>query len=157
EEQPDGGGLTNGANSFDIDLPERLGQGPVRLSSDGDWVSTELLGGDLDPAKLEGETATYESPDGESAFDFSSVANWLKEDIEIAPLSAPSTFRFAIDASAGIAPALAEDGSVEFSNADEEVVATMPAPSMADSTPGEPAESRDVHYGLEPQGDHWTL
>jgi RHS repeat-associated protein len=157
EEQPDGSGLTNGTNSFSVDLPERLGEGPVRLSGEDGWISTELLGAELAPAQLEGETATYESADGETAFDFATLANGLKEDIEIASSSAPSTFHFAVDASAGLTPALAEDGSVEFRDESGELVATLPAPSMSDSTPGEPAVSRDVHYGLEPQGDHWTL
>jgi RHS repeat-associated protein len=157
EEQPDGSGLTNAANSFNVDLPEHLGAEPVRLSSEGNWISTELLGAELEPAQFEGETATYESPSGETAFDFSSLPNGLKENIEIASVSAPSTFHFAIDASAGITPNLAEDGSVEFRDESGESVATLPAPSMSDSTPGEPAVSRSVHYGLEPQGDHWTL
>jgi RHS repeat-associated protein len=157
EEQPDGNGLTNAANSFNLDLPEHLGAEPVRLSSESNWISTELLGNELEPAQLEGETATYESANGETAFDFSSLANGLKEDIEVASASAPSTFHFAIDASAGITPTLAEDGSVEFRDESEQLVATLPAPMMSDSTPGEPAISRNVHYGLESQGDHWTL
>jgi RHS repeat-associated protein len=157
EEQPDGSSLTNAANSFNVELPERLGAEPVRLSSEDGWISTELLGTELEPAQLEGETATYESANGETAFDFASLANGLKEDIEIASASAPSTFHFAVDASAGITPTLAEGGSVEFRDESGGLVGTMPAPTMSDSTPGEPAISRNVHYSLEPQGDHWTL
>jgi hypothetical protein len=157
EEQPNGSGLTNGTNSFSVALPQQLGAEPVRLSSEDGWVSTELLGTELESTQLEGEDATYESADGETTFDFASLPNGLKEDIEIASVSAPSTFNFAVDASAGVTPALAEDGSVEFRDESGQLVATMPAPSMSDSTPGDPAESRDVHYSLEPQGDHWTL
>ena len=40
QEQPDGSGLTNGANSFDLSLPERMGNGPVRLDAEEGWVSS---------------------------------------------------------------------------------------------------------------------
>jgi hypothetical protein len=45
ETQPDGSGFTNGANGFDLSLPERLGEAPVRLSVGEEWVSARLLGG----------------------------------------------------------------------------------------------------------------
>jgi RHS repeat-associated protein len=157
ERQPDGSGLTNGANEFDLELPERLESAPLRLATDGGWVSSELLGADLEPARLEGDAASYESGDGDFSFDLASLANGVKEDIEIGSLAAPSSFTYALDASAGVVPALLPDGSIEFRDGQGHVLATLPAPSMSDSASPEPAVSRQVHYDLEEAGDHWTL
>lgn len=38
------GTARSGANRFDAVLPERIGSGPLRLSTGGHWVSTRLLG-----------------------------------------------------------------------------------------------------------------
>lgn len=59
EEQPDGSGLTNAANSFDLSLPDRIGDGAVRLDTGEAWVSQELLGLDTAPAEVEGSAASY--------------------------------------------------------------------------------------------------
>jgi RHS repeat-associated protein len=157
ERQPDGSGLTNGANEFDLELPEQLESAPLRLATDGGWVSSELLGADLEPAQLQGDAASYESSDGDFAFELASLANGVKEDIELANLAAPSSFAYALDASAGVAPVLLPDGSVEFRDGQANVLATLPAPYMSDSASPEPAVSRQVHYELEDAGDHWTL
>lgn len=61
EAQPDGSGLQNGANAFDLSLAERLGEAPVRLTLGDEWVGVRLLGQDSGPAELEGEAATYEA------------------------------------------------------------------------------------------------
>jgi RHS repeat-associated protein len=157
ERQPDGSGLTNGANEFDLELPEQLESAPLRLATDGGWVSSELLGTDVEPARLEGDAASYESSGGDLAFELASLANGVKEDIEIGSLSSPSSFTYALDASAGVVPTLLPDGSIEFGDEGGEVLATLPAPYMTDSASPEPAVSRLVHYDLEEAGDHWTL
>jgi RHS repeat-associated protein len=157
--EPAGGGaLTNGDNAFDLSLPARIGAGPVRLSVGNQWISQQLVGAQTESAELEGETATYESPDSKTSFNFSSLANGLKEDIEIADLSQPSTFHFDLSASAGLSPRKTEDGSIEFEDAEGKIVAILPAPVMYDSAAGTPASSRAVSYGLEARGSgNWLL
>jgi RHS repeat-associated protein len=155
ERQPDGSGLTNGANEFDLELPEQLESAPLRLATNWGWVSSELLGADLEPARLEGDAASYESGDGDLSFDLASLANGVKEDIEIGSLAAPSSFTYALDAAAGVVPALLPDGSVEFRDGQGHVLATLPAPYMSDSAG---AESRAVKYELGPEEQgHWRL
>jgi hypothetical protein len=117
EETPSGG-ISNGPNAFDVTLPERLGAEPVRLSREGEWVSAELAGPSTEEAQLESGTASYESAGGSTSFDFSGLANGLKEAIEIPSASAPSSFNFALDASNGLSPELAEDGSIRFKDAE---------------------------------------
>lgn len=157
EEQPDGSGLTNGSNGFSVDLPERLGEAQVRLTVGGQWVSTELLGDSSQPAQLEDREASY-GLSGDAAIDYASVPNGIKESIEIAGPDEPSSFKFALDASAGLHPVLSEEGAVEFRDEDGRVVATLPAPFMYDSATPAPAESSEIHYELEPgSAGNWIL
>jgi RHS repeat-associated protein len=156
-EEAQGGGLTNGPNAFDVQLPERLGEEPVRLSTEGQWVSAELLGPDTTEAQLEGGTASYESAAAGTSFELSGLANGLKEEIEIADASAPASFSFELAASDGLTPELVADGSIEFRDAEGEGVVTLPAPVIEDSSPGA-SPSHAVHYELQAQeGNEWRL
>jgi RHS repeat-associated protein len=151
------GSLSNGPNSFDVSLPERLGEEPVRLSKDGAWVSSELLGAEPGAVQPEEATASYESPGAGPDFEFANLANGVKETIEISGPSQPSTFHFALDASTGLVPTLEGDGSIEFRDASGQAVVALPAPVMSDSAP-EPAVSHAVHYELGEEAEgHWSL
>jgi RHS repeat-associated protein len=157
EEAADGG-LTNGQNSFDVHLPQRLGEDPLRLTTQGSWVSAELEGEVSHAAQLEGDTASYESPDGDTTYEFAGFASGVKEEIELADVHAPSTFTYDLAASPDLAPELAEDGSIVFRGPDQQPVVVLPAPFMYDSTPGRPEVSHEVHYDLESaQPGHWQL
>lgn len=158
-EEVQGGRLSNGANAFDVSLPERLGEEAVRLSTDEDWISAELLGVQTQPAQLdEGNIATYESADGGTSFEFTSLTNGLKEEIEIVGPSQPASYRFSLTASQGIAPTLEKDGSVAFRDEAGRLVATLPAPVVSDSAPGSFPTSEFVRYQLESQVDgQWLL
>ncbi len=149
---------TNGANSFDLSLPAKMGAGAVRLSEDGQWVSYELLGQETAPAELQDGTVTYETPGSGPAFDLSSLANGVKEQIELSDPSQPNSFRFELDASAGLVPSIEEDGSLAFRGAEGESFATMPAPTVSDGSPESVASSDAVGYALQelPEGG-WLL
>jgi RHS repeat-associated protein len=150
--------LSNGDNDFDVRLPTRMGAGSVRLSIGGQWVSYRLLGLQSEAAELEGETASYEAEGSGLSFDFASLSNGLKEDIEIADPSAPSSFQFDLEMSAGLIPSIAEDGSLEFRDAEGQLILRAPAPTMSDSTPGIPAISDAAHYELSSKDDgSWAL
>ncbi|MGN6586911.1 MAG: DNRLRE domain-containing protein, partial [Solirubrobacterales bacterium] len=158
EPQPDGSGLENGANAFDLTLPERLGAAPVRLTLGDQWVAVRLMGADSQPAELEGSEASYEAAGAQSSFEFSTLGDGLKENIVLADPSAPRRYRFELTASAGIEPLLDSEGAVEFRDGDGHVVSTLPAPVMLDSASEDPHVSEAVHYELEEasQGT-WTL
>jgi RHS repeat-associated protein len=157
-EELDSGRLTNGPNSFDVSLPEHLGADPVRLSIGSVWVTTELLGAEPQAVEPEDATASYDSASGSGvSFEFANLADGLKEEIVIAGPSQPSTFHFDLDASTGLVPTLADDGSIRFRDANGRVVVTLPAPVMSDSA-DTPAVSRAIHYELGPEVDgHWKL
>ncbi len=155
EGQPDGSGLTNGDNSFDVSLPEHLGAAPVRLSEGEQWVSAQLLAPDSEAAQLEGDSATYEAANPGTSFGFSTLPNGIKEDIELAGPAQPATFSFELSASEGLTPSLNDEGAIEFRDSGEHVFATLPAPVMFDSAG---AESHEINYELEAlSGGEWKL
>jgi RHS repeat-associated protein len=152
------GSLVNGANTFDVHLPEDLNDAPVRVTLGEHWVSETPLGIEIQPADLEGDgTASYSLNSGVADIEFSGLTNGLKETIELAGPSAPSTYYFRLEASAGVAPTLLGDGSIEFRDEADELVAAIPAPVMIDSAENV-AQPDEVIYRLEPDGPRsWRL
>jgi hypothetical protein len=157
-EEVEGGGIGNGSNAFDVSLPERLGEEPVRLSTEGHWVAAELLGPDTEGAQLEDGAASYESASGQTSFELSGLANGIKESIVLADSSQPSVFAFDLSASNGLTPSLEPDGAIVFIDSEGRAVITLPPPLMSDSAPGQPAVSNAIHYELgKEQEGHWRL
>jgi RHS repeat-associated protein len=157
-EPASGGGLTNGANSFDLSLPERLGAAPVRVGGNDEWVSDRLLAKASEIPEVEGNTATYEATLPGTTFELSSIPTGVEETIELGNASQPSSFHFELDASQGLTPYLEEDGSVAFRQKDGTEAARMPAPTITDSVPDAVPNSREVHYEVKslPNGK-WEL
>jgi Domain of unknown function (DUF6531) len=154
----DGAALTNGNNRFETRLPAKLGAGAVRLEAGDQWIAERLLGAETGSVQLsDEETATYESPGGGTRFQFSTLGNGLKEEIELADPSQPNAFGFELTASQGITPSHGEDGTIEFRGEDGELVATLPAPVVSDSAGLAPV-SAPIRYALEPIGAaRWQL
>ncbi|HEX5142150.1 MAG TPA: DUF6531 domain-containing protein, partial [Dehalococcoidia bacterium] len=149
--------LTNGPNSFDVTLPEQIDSNPVRLALGDQWVASQLLKSDVEGAQLEGKVASYEGEGNAPSFEFTGVSNGLKENIELSGPSQPSNYTYELSASSGLAPSLAEDGSVRFRDAAGKAVVVLPAPVMSDSAP-EPAVSHAVRYELSPEKEgSWKL
>lgn len=159
----DGAGtaLSNGANSFDVQLPARIGTDPLHISlSEGEWIAKRLLGDQTEAAELEGggEGVSYETPDAGTSFDFSTLGNGVEERITLESPSEPSTLRFELSASEGLTPSKTAEGAIEFKDAEGKVAATLPAPVMYDSNPTHHAISNDVIYQLAPRSKGtWEL
>ncbi|MET0305829.1 MAG: DNRLRE domain-containing protein [Solirubrobacterales bacterium] len=132
-----------------MSLPARMGAGPVRIDFGDEWLSSELSGPSSEPVQLEGQAASYEAANPGVTFSFSSLANGVKEEIEIAGPSEPSAFSFELSASLGLTPLQGSNGEITFLDGDNNAVAVLPAPLMTDSTPTQPAVSQDVYYELE--------
>jgi RHS repeat-associated protein len=147
--------LVNGPNDFDVTLPKQIDSKPVRFEVGDQWVESQLQRKDLEGAELEGGTATYEGEGNAPSFEFTGLSNGLKEGIELSGPGQASTFSYELNASDGLEPVLAEDGSIQFRDSEGNAVIFLPAPVMSDSAG---AESRAVHYelGSEEEG-HWKL
>jgi RHS repeat-associated protein len=156
-EEPGSGGLTNSANSFDLHLPEQMGAGSVRLSLEDEWLSYRLLGAQTEQADVEGETAVYDSVDGDLSFELHSLANGLKEEIVLGNASEPSRYSFALSFSQGLTPKRLEDGSIEITDGTD-IFATIPAPTISDASQGSQTSLSAVHYELDQAGESsWRL
>ena len=153
-----GGDLTNGANGFDLHLPEHMGAGSVRLSEDEQWLSYRLLGAQTQQAEVEGATAVYDSAASDGlSFELHSLANGVKEEIVLADSSQPTRYSFAVEFSQGLTPNLLDDGSIAVEDSEGGLFATVPAPTISDASGAPPADV--VHYELQEGSEegHWTL
>jgi RHS repeat-associated protein len=156
-QQATNGMVSNGDNAFDVQLPEDLNQAPTKVTMDGEWISQMPTGISVAPAEVDQGVASYEAAGGAAELQYVGLPNGLKENIVLADASAPETYRFKLDASAGVTPTLAEDGSIRFMSADGAPVAAMPAPVMFDDAEAlAPADA--VAYTLTPDaGGSWSL
>jgi RHS repeat-associated protein len=156
-EEGGGGEIVNGASSVDVSLPSELEEGPARLVVGDQWIASKLLATETESAELSEGAAVYESPEADTAFEYTTLPTGLKEEIELEGPASPSSFRYELTASAGLTPELAEDGSVVFRDKDGQVVASLPAPTVADAASPAPAPDH-VSYQLAPRGEgSWLL
>jgi RHS repeat-associated protein len=151
-----GGGLSNGADSFDLHLPHQLGDGSVRIVNDGEWFSYRLLGLETKGADVAGATASYEAGNG-ATFELRSLAGGVKEKIKLNNPLAPSLFRYTLDFSAGLRPSLEDDGSIRIINANKSPFATLPPPTISDANGDSLPEA--VRYTLHQSAEtgKWIL
>ncbi len=156
-EEGDEGEIVNGANSVDVTLPSELEEGPARLVVGDQWIASKLLATETESAELSEGAAVYESPEADTAFEYTTLPTGLKEEIELEGPSSPSSFRYELTASSGLTPELTKDGSVVFKDKDGQVVASLPAPTVAGAN--SPAPTPDhVSYQLAPRGEgSWLL
>jgi hypothetical protein len=89
-EEGDGGEIVNGSSSVEVTLPSDLQDGSARLAMGDRWVASRLLETDTEPAELDEGAALYESPDADTTFEYTTLPNGLKEEIELEGPSSPS-------------------------------------------------------------------
>ncbi|MFL5833895.1 MAG: DNRLRE domain-containing protein [Solirubrobacterales bacterium] len=155
QQAPDGT-VTNGANDFNVRLPEDLNEAPAKISMDDQWVSQMPIEIGVQPGEVDQGVVSYEAAGGAAEIQYSGLADGLKENIVLAGPSAPSAFHYELDASQGVTPALAEDGSIGFMTEERHLVAEVPAPVMHDAA-GVLAPPGGVNYSLEDGEGVWKL
>lgn len=156
-EEADGGEIVNGANSVDVRLPSELQDGAARLTVGNAWIASKLLSLETEPAEVEDGVAVYASPEAGAAFEYTTLAEGLKEEIVLKDPSSLATFRYELTASTGLTAVLLDSGSVVFKDDQGDVVASMPAPTVTDAESLAP-NSDQVGYQLAPrEGGAWVL
>jgi RHS repeat-associated protein len=156
-EEAEGGEIVNGANSVEVSLPTELQEGFARVTIGDQWVGSRLLATATEPAEVSEGAAVYESPEADASFEYTTLPNGLKEEIELEGPSSPSSFRYELTASAGLSAELTGDGSVVFKDEHGEAVASLPAPTVADAQSIAP-DPNQVSYQLAPrEGGKWVL
>jgi hypothetical protein len=153
-----GGAIGNKAGPVVLTLPRQLGTEPVRLGTGKGWVSDRLLGSPTGVADVARNSATYPGAKAGTTFQLRSLPGAVKETIELADASQPSTFRFELAASSGVTPVLEEDGSVVFRQANGTALARVPAPTVADGASDPLPVASAASYSLsQMQGGSWEL
>jgi RHS repeat-associated protein len=151
------GTVSNGEGPVDLNLPSTLQAGATRVSQGDQWVASSLEGTGTQAVNVEGGMATYESPESDAAFQYTTLPYGLKEEIELAGPDSPATFHYELSASNGLAPKLLDDGSIGFQDGEEKTVFVLPAPTIADAGSSEPTSVR-IGYSLQPSGNGtWSL
>ncbi len=156
-EETDDGEIVNGASSVDVSLPSELEDGAARLTIGEEWIASKPLSIDTEAAEIDNGAAVYDSPAASSVFEYTTLPEGLKEDIVLEDPASPSSIRYALTVSAGLSPDLIADGSVVFKDRHDEVVASMPTPTVADADMSAPS-TEQVSYQLAPrEGGEWIL
>ncbi len=153
--RPDGsGGLETTASAADVSLPQSL-DAAAKVSDGSRWVSFALAGADATEAPtVSGSTATYaDTLDGVDAV-YDAQPGGVKETLTLADASVPSSYRFAIDASAGLTPSLGDDGAVVFRDGDGRPRFWLPEPTVQEAGGAAPTTG---HVAYRLSEDHQTL
>ena len=144
--------FTAKATKADVTLPRRLGH--AAKVGDGDrWVSLTLQDAAGDAA-VTGAEATYADALPGVDATYRAESDGVKETLTLADASAPATYRYAIDASAGLTPVRRGNGTVVFKDAEGTTRFWLPAPTVQPK--GAPAPVTD-HVGYRLSADRRTL
>ncbi|MFE7958248.1 LamG-like jellyroll fold domain-containing protein [Streptomyces sp. NPDC057413] len=158
-----GGRWREKANDVAVDLAGVAGD--ERLASvesgSGHHVAYALKGAQDVPGVTDADgTVSYAGVLPDTDLELVPLADGVKEKIVLSSANAPTSWSFKLDAS-GLTPRLADQGSVEFTDASGAVVERIPHAFMQDSSvdrrSGEPTTSQAVEYGLSRSGDDWIL
>jgi RHS repeat-associated protein len=124
----------NRANRYRLSLPFDLALAPVRVEAEGAWVSFSLVGasGVVDVA---GATAAYAGALPGVTLAYAALPDEVKETITLAgPKATAGPFRFAVEASAGLAAARNDEGGIDFRDRSGKVLFSFVPPDVADSS-----------------------
>jgi RHS repeat-associated protein len=144
--------LRNKANRYLLQLPASLALAPVRISEGGRWLSFSLEGaqGVLEPGE---RRATYREALPHVSVEYEPSADSVKENLVLASAEAQSSFRFLVDASAGL-EASAERGGVLFRTQAGDTAFSFAPPFMIDAAG---ARSDNVSFSLKRLPSGWAL
>lgn len=156
--KPDGpDALRTTAARVPVELPRTL-DAPVEVSDpSGRSVAFRLLGADADQAaKVDGATATYADVRPGVDATYEARSNGVKETLTLDDASAPSSFTYSLDPSAGLTPSLRRDGSVQLRDAQGAVRFVSPAPTVQEAG-AKAAVADHVSYTLSADGATLTV
>src|SRR4029077_3025152 len=129
-----GVGIEDRDHPFEIHLPSKMGDGPVRFGGAEHWIAFELEGSESASAELEsGGEVSYEILGTETNVEYSTLPDGVKETIELAGPSSPAALHYRLTVAAGSRPELLKDGSIDFREEEGHVVAVIPAPTVSEA------------------------
>lgn len=142
----------SGANEWSVQLPEELGEKPVRIQEGGAWASFKLRGS-AGVASVEGNKGTYEDAlEGVDA-EFSVHPDALKEDLVLASEDAPASYTYDLEASDGLTAKSNAKGGVDFNDAKSQTAFAIAPPVVEDAA----GDYGKAVYELERTDTGWAL
>jgi len=148
------GSLRNRANSYTVDLPQRLGAHPIRVQNGDDWISFALQGAAPATAIAAGATARYANALPGVDVTYAAGATGVKEAMVLNRAGTATSFTFDVSVAAGLSPRILESGAIGLVDAAGAQRMTLAAPFMVDAAG---ASSRAVEYALARNGGGWSL
>ncbi len=141
------GALTTRANDVHVTIPS-VASGPVEFRDGSRSLAFSLIDAPSTAVDVDGTTAAFDDvkPAADVAYEVDGRA--LKETLTLASPTAPSVYRFAVDAG-GLSPELRPSGDVAFVDAGGRQRLGFQAPWMRDA---DGTLSRGARYGLERVG-----
>ncbi|MCW2985301.1 MAG: hypothetical protein JWR63_2871 [Conexibacter sp.] len=139
------GGLETTDAAAAVSLPESLAD-PTKVTAGSRWVSFTLDGAAQDATPVaDGPTATYDDVlDGVDAA-YKAQPLGVKETLTLADATAPATYHYTLDASAGLTPELRDDGAVAFRDANGVTRFWLPAPTVQENGADSPTAEHVVY------------
>jgi RHS repeat-associated protein len=132
----------NRANRYRLSLPFDLALAPVRVEAEGAWLSFSLVGASA-VVGVSGATAAYAGALPGVTLAYAALPDEVKETITLAgPSAAAGPFRFAVQASAGLAAARNDEGGIDFSDRSGRVLFSFAPPDVADNSGMAPTRER---------------
>jgi Carboxypeptidase regulatory-like domain len=131
---PDGSapGFDNGANRFQLQLPQQIQGAPVRLTDGSDWVSFSLDGA-TGTGSASGNKETFAGALPNVDATYTSLSDGVDQDLVLNSPSAQRTFSYTIQTSPGLSAAKAADGSITFTDSSGQAQFTVQPPVMSDA------------------------
>lgn len=155
----DGSGWRPAAAGYDLVVPQRLSDAPVRLEREGRWMSFALVApqeGFVEPAgDVDASRVSYRVGD-EVTVGVTARPDGVKEEVVLAGPEAPRQFSWVLQAGEGLSPSLVGDGTVTVAGGDGAAVYTLPAPFMFDASGEDGDLSNNVDVALEPVEGGWS-
>ncbi|MFZ1993930.1 MAG: DNRLRE domain-containing protein, partial [Solirubrobacteraceae bacterium] len=123
------GGYRNRANSFGVDVPGSLGAGPVRFSTGRAWLAFSLEGG-RGAGRVSGDSERFARAMPGVAVAYTVGTTGLTEQVTLSGRSAPTSLRYMLRASHGLAPRTLKGGATAFVDSAGRRVFVLPAELM---------------------------
>jgi len=149
----------NGADSYHVELPSSLADGPVRITrTDGQWLSFQLFGAGTTTGTATDNTVTYPDALPGASVTYAATPKGLRESITLAGATSTAFFAYTVSTSAGLTPATNADHSITVGDTDDHEVFHLPAAWAVDAAGDVSGFSTAVDVTLAtPIGTTWGL
>jgi RHS repeat-associated protein len=151
------GDLTNAANRYELSIPDRLAEGPLRLEHEDAWVTFELQGAqERAKARVEGSEVSFSQALPGVTARWTAGNDSVKEELVLAGAHAPASYRFDVEASGGLTLRERGDGGLEFVDVEGQVAFGVPAPIAFDAS-GAHAPADAVGFAVSGGAGSWVV